>query len=385
MNRHLVTGATGFVGSALVLELLARTDSEIVCLVRGKTPEACRERLERALRQASKAYAATDEQPLSRETFAERVRVLRGDILAPGCAAEQVCAVSELWHSAASLKYEDEARQEILAHNVGGTINVLDLARSAGATRFNYISTAYVSGSRTGEIAEDAPSRSSETNNWYERSKLQAEEHVLAQDDLQVRILRPSIVIGHSRTLAATSFTGFYGFIREFVGFQRKVSRRLGNILAFRPLNLRANPESTLNFVPIDMVVRDAVSISLSASAEPYFHLTHPSPPTVGESIGALFSRLGVRQPRFLRERASFTALDQHLDRALSFYSSYLDHPKVFGRTNTLACGAGVPALGPRTAESLLPHIDWYLQRLSQAQPRQPNAPAERADRVASR
>ena len=46
-----------------------------------------------------------------------------------------------------------------------------------------------------------------ETNNQYERSKVDAEA-VMADSNLHYRVFRPSIVIGHSRTLAAESSMG---------------------------------------------------------------------------------------------------------------------------------------------------------------------------------
>ena len=39
-STHLVTGATGFVGSALVLELLRCTEDRVVCIVRPSQLDA---------------------------------------------------------------------------------------------------------------------------------------------------------------------------------------------------------------------------------------------------------------------------------------------------------------------------------------------------------
>jgi thioester reductase-like protein len=33
MGVHIITGGTGFIGSAIVLELLRQTDIEMVCIV----------------------------------------------------------------------------------------------------------------------------------------------------------------------------------------------------------------------------------------------------------------------------------------------------------------------------------------------------------------
>ena len=59
-NFHLVTGATGFVGGALVLELLARTDSQVACLVREDPASSPHERLETSLTHAARIYGRAD-------------------------------------------------------------------------------------------------------------------------------------------------------------------------------------------------------------------------------------------------------------------------------------------------------------------------------------
>ncbi|TXH22324.1 MAG: NAD-dependent epimerase/dehydratase family protein [Mycobacterium sp.] len=55
MTRVLLTGATGFVGSAIALQLLG-TEAHPVCLVRSRNQDSPQVRLEAALRTAAGAY-----------------------------------------------------------------------------------------------------------------------------------------------------------------------------------------------------------------------------------------------------------------------------------------------------------------------------------------
>jgi FlaA1/EpsC-like NDP-sugar epimerase len=61
-ERVLLTGATGFLGSFLLSELLRRTRTDVYCLVRAADAEEGGERLRRVLR----AYALWDEELSSR-------------------------------------------------------------------------------------------------------------------------------------------------------------------------------------------------------------------------------------------------------------------------------------------------------------------------------
>jgi nucleoside-diphosphate-sugar epimerase len=359
---HLVTGATGFVGGAITLELLGQTDAEVVCIVRSTGGlAAAQDRLATSLIASARAFGRQD---LSREIH-RRCRAVPGDILQPICgvAADAVGRVSEVWHCAASLKYEEENRSEILAHNVGGTEHVLSLARRINAPIFNYISTAYVAGSRSGRILETLPSIETPTNNFYEKSKIMAELRVDAAEGHHTRILRPSIVIGDSQTLAATSFTGLYGFMSQLTKFKNRVARRLGGYLSHRALRIWADEHVPVNLIPVDVLARNAVRISRSRSSANIFHLTNDCPTPVGESMPILFSALGLRAPRFVSSCLEFTSLDEALDRAIQFYRSYLSHAKIFDRTNADAV-LGVDAAAshvPVRGERLLSFIRWYL------------------------
>lgn len=361
VSTHLVTGATGFVGAAIVLELLSQTSDRVVVLARPGTKTA-ETRFAEALTHAAGAYASWVDVPAA----LARCRVVAGDVAMDGCGvtSASIGRVTQVWHSAASLRYEDRYADEIRATNVDGTRRVLELAGELGAESFNYVSTAYVAGRRTGVIREQ-PVDEGEVNNHYERSKVDAENIVRSAFGPRVRIFRPSIVVGHSRTLEATTFTGFYGFVRQLVQFRGLVNRMQAGLLERQSLRLRIDPEARANLVPIDVVAREAVTIARSARSEGVYHLTNASPPRIGITIHAIFDMLGLPPPIFVRDAAELDWLDARLDERLDFYRSYITADRRFDRSRTDA------ALGDKRGDDTLydaPRLQalgrWYLARL---------------------
>ena len=197
-----ITGATGFVGSALVLELLSRTERTLVCLVRAEDSFAAYERLQSTLHEAALAYGC---EQLIPEIFSRCVAVA-GDLQDPGFGANlnHLGTPGDFWHCAASLEFDESRTREIFQNNLHGTRNALDVARSLGAERFLHVSTAYVCGQRLGNIPEEAPNPETGFHNPYEASKAQTELMLLQEREMDVRIIRPSIVIGNSRNFACT-------------------------------------------------------------------------------------------------------------------------------------------------------------------------------------
>jgi thioester reductase-like protein len=359
----MVTGGTGFVGSCIILELLRQTDVEIICLVRpGKEP--VESRLQKALVAVAQAYAY-DETIIS--AIGERCHALSGNVLAEhfGLTALPQAHIAQFWHCAASLKYEDRYEAEIFATNVDGTRHAVELARTLGVERFNYVSTAYVAGRQKGVILEMSAG-SYETNNLYEVSKIKAEEIVSSIKDIPTRIFRPSIVIGHSQTYAVSgSFSGLYGFMRKLLQFRGMMSRIQEGYLTRNQIRMRIDVQALVNLIPVDIVARQAVQISLSNSPAAIFHLTNPTPPTTEEFMKPLFERLQIAPPLYVENKDEFSWIDGKFDQGISFYTSYLTGYKVFDRTNSDAVVAqSQESAFPMPDQTLLAFYEWYLERL---------------------
>lgn len=361
---HLVTGATGFVGGALALELLARTDADLLCLTRPRAGRKPVDRLRASLIGAANAYGVPE---LSTE-IRGRCLALAGDLAEPECGlASLPGAVDQVWHAAGSLSFSDDRADKIYLHNVTATAHILELARRLSARCFSHVSTAYVSGRRTGVIEAAPVTDDSLANNYYERSKIAAENIVLtrAADIDCVRIFRPSIVIGHSKTYAATKFNGLYGFIRGLMQVRSAVKPVLGDYLAFRPLRLRGDVDALMNFVPVDRVAGAAVSVGLAEDNPGIYHLANSEQAALGPSFAVLAERLNMIAPRFVSDEGEFSLIDERVDQRLAFYHPYMTGARYFDLASTCKT-TGTSVLDyPLSSDVLGSFIDWYLTRQS--------------------
>ena len=366
---QLVTGATGFIGASLVLELLERTPDRIVCLVRPVAGDSDRARsaqarLEDALR---RARAAAGRRGPESDLLA-RCQAVPGDLLAAGfgVAPEAIGPVREVWHSAASLRFEDPYAEEIWRHNAEGTRTTLELARRLGATTFNYMSTAYVSGTREGTIKEELPEAVAEpgeaANNAYERSKIEAERRVAASG-LAFRILRPSIVIGHSGTARAASDTGFYGYVARLARLRRVLERR-GRLEDLARAEIEGLADAPLNLIPVDAVARNAVSVSLSGSPARIFHLTNATPPSVGAASAVINRVLGIPGPSFAARPRGASTYDRVLADQMRFFIAYVGRTKHFDRSNLDAAIGAEASRWPMDPGALERYVATYLATL---------------------
>ncbi len=224
-----------------------------------------------------------------------RATLWPGDITQPGLGlshtfpAELYSSITHVFHLAA--KY-DLATDYASAYrvNVEGTRNVLDFARQfPQLQKVVYFSTAYVSGDRTDEVAEDDLEAGQGFKNPYELTKFQAEQLArAAMEDLPLVILRPGIVVGDSRTGETAKFDGPYF-----------VLRLLARLPRWLPLPYLGRGTAPVNLVPVDYVVQATRILALRPdNAGTTYHLTDPRPYTARQLYEMFLKVLQHPAPR---------------------------------------------------------------------------------------
>ncbi|XP_060601049.1 fatty acyl-CoA reductase 1-like [Ruditapes philippinarum] len=151
-----ITGATGFLGKALVEKLLrACPDCTLYLMIRPKKGKEIQERLEEIFE--SKIFDKIRHQDAD---FKKRCVAIEGDIVKDGLGIEQsqvdilIKEVSVVFHSAATIKF-DEAMKLSVDMNIVGVQRMLELSRKLPSLiSFVHISTAYAN-CNVNEIKEE--------------------------------------------------------------------------------------------------------------------------------------------------------------------------------------------------------------------------------------
>jgi len=169
----LVTGATGFVGSAVARALL-KAGHPVRVLAR---PNSDRRNLEGLA-----------------------VEVARGSLEDPGSLAAAAAGCRYLFHVAADYRLWVPDPEMMFRVNVAGTRDLMLAAADAGVERIVYTSSVATLGSVPGGIAdEETASRAEDMIGPYKRSKFEAEAVVrdmIAERGLPAVIVNPSTPIG---------------------------------------------------------------------------------------------------------------------------------------------------------------------------------------------
>lgn len=341
-NRHrdvakniILTGATGFLGSNFLFWRL-RQSGKIYVLVRGESQEHAKKRVYDALAVCASSY----NQPIPKADIDSKVEYILGDMTETMCAISKgdleklmQAGISEFWHCAASLKFEDRHKEEIYLHNINGTHNVMDLARRVHCQHYLHISTAYTSGRMAGDIPETLHPADIDYNNFYESSKSEAEHEVARYCDangLDYRILRPAVIMGPlaSRRSGGTRF-GIYGLTHEMYRLRDTLSKLQ------TPLRLIGDLNSAGNMVPVDQCVFDMIYLSnIGFGDQKVYHLTTSTDLNVKTMLDKIDGLLGMKSIDFVSERDTpSTAIEELFDRRTVFYGGYFRTIKHFARS----------------------------------------------------
>jgi nucleoside-diphosphate-sugar epimerase len=323
MMKVVITGATGLVGGALLDRLLRQhPHARFTVLVRSPLRW-------RALAPSLGSAAA-------------RVSPVYTDLRSPASIGHlpELASADLFIHCAADTSFSRPLEQA-RAVNTAGTQAMLALAQEIGAHRFIYVSTAFVAGTQTGEIA---PALRRPVDGWvnaYEQSKFEAEELVRGAA-IEWTIVRPA-------TIACDDATGQ-------VSQYNSVHRALH--LCYRGLaSILSGDEAT----PIDLVTTEYVTgalarlLLLPAAAGQTYHLcAGVNALPLGELLDRCYAhwransdwrRRAIPRPALadlqtykLFEQAVQETADDRLrviTRALGYFAPQLCYPKQFDTSNT--------------------------------------------------
>ncbi|WP_019927525.1 thioester reductase domain-containing protein [Nocardia sp. BMG111209] len=253
----LLTGATGFLGSHVLLDLLRHSDAHVVCLVRAADDAAAATRLEQAVR----GFAL----PWSREV-ARRVTAVAGDLRAPRLGLPEqrweilAAEADSIVNVAAAVDFL-RGYPSLRRTNVHGPLNLAELACAGRPKPVHHVSSlAVFNGSDAPTLGEDDPIADvTRLTVGYDRSKWAAETALRRARDhgLTVTMLRPGGIGSHPETGAHNP-------------------RDLNAGIAAALLRFRTAPGFRyLNAAPVDWVGRMITEIVLTPSAwGQTYHLT---------------------------------------------------------------------------------------------------------------
>ena len=170
----LVTGASGFVGSAVARALIAR-GHRVRLMVRGSSPRTNVAGLE--------------------------AEIVTGDLLDQSSLAPALAGVKHLFHVAADYRLWAPDPEDIVRANLEGTRSIMVAAQAAGIERIVYTSSVATLALREdgAPVDETAPQDPAKAIGAYKRSKTVAErlvERMVVENGLPAVIVLPSTPIG---------------------------------------------------------------------------------------------------------------------------------------------------------------------------------------------
>lgn len=316
-----VTGATGFLGGYLVRNLV-KDGHNVYALVRNQ----------------KKFEALISKQaPEHREKiFAIEGELLKDD-LRIDCTILQslVGKIDAVYHSAAILSFDENAREISFEMNFEGTKRVLQFAEKVQAKIFIHVSTAYTLGDRTNGVEALYPIDSTFINS-YEESKCHAEHLVMTHmDRFDVMIMRPAIIVGHSETGEADTTFGMYGVLRTIMLLKKKAARgKMSEELHFR---LLMDEDTLSNIVPVDYVAK-VLTLGLTyGEKNTIYNITNSNPPSnafVLKIIKEVLDFQGIELIPYTRKE-ELSDFERKLNDPLEVFKDYLNRSITFSDTNT--------------------------------------------------
>ena len=282
MKKVFVTGITGLVGSAFVVELVRqRDDYEFVCLARSGGGRTAEQRVDSIVRDE----CVFDGCPEIADKVLSRVTVVDGDVVTIDpeqlAADPRMAGVDEVFHCAADVNLGKDPTGKTFRINFNGTQNIVRLAQLLKVSAIHYVGTAYIAGKLVGTAIENNPVDSG-FNNPYEESKFKA-EMLVRNSGIPFSIYRPAIVTGRRSDGRIRKPLAFYRVL-EFIGKMKSHACSKAGIDPAGWYNIKMNftiaPSERVYFVPIDYVQEAITALFQKPVCNQAYHITGDSPLT---------------------------------------------------------------------------------------------------------
>ena len=342
----LVTGATGFLGSHLAVDLLDQGYS-LFLLCRPQEQKSALERMTDLFKWFGKDLTALN-----------NCTVLEGYLDQPGFGLNEkeytrlIEATDEILHCAANTSFAERRREEVEKANVESLRNVLAFAVQGRCYFFHQLSTAYVSGIRQG-LCPESLENTQLWHNVYEETKHFAEKtavEICSQAGIRLNIFRPTIVYGSSRTGRSFRFNALYypiKLVHYLSELYRKDIRENKGCHASKmgvsldkveyldlPIRIKNSKNSHLNVIPVDYFVRTVRELMQKSREGDIYHIANPSPVYIDQIIRYIGSFLHIKGIKVTPEE-EFTetpknALETLVDKQLDTYLPYIQDTRVF-------------------------------------------------------
>ena len=348
----LVTGFPAFTARRMIAKLLAEEpETKLFVLVRDQ-------------------FSAEADQLLDQLGAGDRAEVLIGDVcdMDIGLSSTEYRALTRdlTWiHHLAGIYFmgvDDETARRV---NIGGTRNVLDLARDAARLeRVVHWSTTMVSGDRRGTYYEEDLDAGQHFHNGYERTKYEAERLVRgAMRQLPITVLRPSIIVGDSQTGEIDKLDGPY-YLMVLIATNASGLR----------LPMLGRGDAPLHLVPIDYVIDAAWHVAHAPDAAgKTYHLVDPNPLTARAVFEGVAEHARTEKPRGHIPRPLARAVLRtpglaRLGRGPLAFMDVLEHAVHYDQTNTARALAGSTIRCPALVD-YLPELVRFVLDLSRVAP----------------
>jgi thioester reductase-like protein len=278
-----LTGATGFLGAHLLLELLRLTRDSVVALVRKKDEVAQSGGLVETVARAVTAVTGATRGDLERLGFERRVEVMHGDLAHPlfGLDAATFDALARrvdlILHCGAMVNWV-KGYSAMRAANVLGTVECIKLAAAARIKPLVFVSTISTAGRSESELL---PAQIVLSGSPYGLSKWVAETLVerARAAGLPAVVIRPGMISGDTRT--------GYSAPEQFL------SRLFTGIVQ---LGAYPNEEAPLDMTPVDYVAKVTVALSsLPGALGGTFHVVNNTRVGTYAQVGRVACALGYK------------------------------------------------------------------------------------------